>query len=318
MEGFLQVQNIVKKVEGKTVLSNIYFSQSKFQKISISGETGSGKSTLLKIIAGLSQPDEGAIFLNRERIEGPAERLVAGHPQIAFLSQHFELQKFLRVEQVLSYANDINEEDAGQLYKICRIEHLMERRTDQLSGGERQRIALARLLSTRPQLLLLDEPFSNLDMAAKGVMQKVINELTKKLEVSCVLVAHEPADVLSWADHIVVLKNGRIIQQGSPKMIYTKPANEYVAGLFGRYNLIRAVNTQKLLGVKLDEDRMVRPENLEISDSPGSITKGEVTDIQYFGGYIEAEIALSDHRVTARTDKFIPEIGEVVGISYKP
>src|SRR5690606_32752154 len=116
--------------------------------------------------------------------------------------------------------------------------HLLTRRTDELSGGERQRIALAKLLITSPQLLLLDEPFSNLDMMHRIVLKKVLKKISKQLSITCILVSHEPSDVLAWADKVIVIRNGIIVQKGTPKNIYTCPVDEYTAGLFGPYNFI--------------------------------------------------------------------------------
>src|SRR5580704_11857710 len=158
-------------------IDTISFSQQRGQKLAVAGATGSGKSTLLKMIAGLVQPDAGRILLEGVRVKGPLETLEAGHPGIAYLSQHFELWNNYRVWEILSYANDLEEEESGELYTICRIDHLLQRRTDQLSGGERQRIALARLLVRPPRLLLLDEPFSNLDRVHKETLQAVVRDI---------------------------------------------------------------------------------------------------------------------------------------------
>ena len=178
---FLEVQNINIREERNFALREICFTQQVLQKIAIAGETGSGKSTLLQIIAGLVQPDSGEVLLEGTRVIGPAETLVPGHPGIAYLSQQFELPPFLRVEQVLDYANTFPEAEAKTLYRLCQIDHLLTRRTNQLSGGERQRIALAKLLLGAPRLLLLDEPFSNLDLAHKNVLKTVIREIGENL-----------------------------------------------------------------------------------------------------------------------------------------
>lgn len=314
----LSVKNISKKVEGEQVLSEINFSQEEFQNIAIAGETGSGKSTLLKVIAGLSQPDEGIVKFNGERVEGPAEKLVAGHPDIAYLSQQFELQKFLRVEQVLAYASDLDEDDAERLYNICRIDHLMHRRTDQLSGGEKQRIALARLLSTMPRLLLLDEPFSNLDMPGKAIMKSVIDDLAEELEITCILVSHDPQDSLSWADHIIVMRNGIIIQQGQPQKIYNNPVDEYVAGLFGKYNLLKSKDAENILNIKVKSRQLIfRPENLKLTDETNATVSGKVAGIQFFGSYYEIKVSLSDQTIFVRANDPGPEVGEPIYLLYK-
>lgn len=222
----------------QVALSHIRFTQRKGSHFAIAGETGSGKSTLLKIIAGLATPEEGAVFFEGVRVEGPLERLIPGQPGIAWLSQYFELWHHYKVEEVLSYTNDLDPEEAAGLYRLCHIDHLLRRRTDQLSGGERQRIALARLLVHPPRLLLLDEPFSNLDMIHKRLLKKVIRESTEKYDIACILVSHDPYDTLSWADQLIILRDGKIHQEGTPQEVYARPLDEYSAGLLGEYSLV--------------------------------------------------------------------------------
>ncbi|HEY8968242.1 MAG TPA: ATP-binding cassette domain-containing protein, partial [Puia sp.] len=146
-------------------LGDVRMVLSKGWRMAVAGETGSGKTSLLKTIAGLMPG--GRVFFEGQRVLGPLEKLIPGHPGIAYLSQQFELPQHLRIEQVLEYANELPEEEAQELFRVCQIDHLMKRKTHQLSGGERQRIALAKLLIAAPRLLLLDEPFSNLDMIHK-------------------------------------------------------------------------------------------------------------------------------------------------------
>lgn len=275
-------------------LGGINFIQAKGRKIAVAGETGSGKTTLLKVIGGLAQPDKGEVLFEGQRVPGPAEKLIPGHPGIAYLSQEFELPQHLRVEQVLEYANELPEADARTLFKVCRIDHLMKRRTRQLSGGERQRIALAKLLIGSPRLLLLDEPFSNLDMTHKEILKSVIRDLGQRLEITCVLVSHDPLDTLSWADEVLVIKEGRVVQQGTPQEIYKQPVNEYVAGLFGKYNLLEAGNGKRLF---------VRPEQFKIGKKafPAAM-KGKVKAVSFWGGYYEIEVlSESEGRLVART-----------------
>ena len=155
----LEVQNLSKNINGNLAVNHISFSQKKFEKIAIAGATGSGKTTLLKMIGGLIQPDSGDILLNQQKVLGPDYKLLPGHEKIAYISQHFELRVNYKVYERLEMANKMEDAEAQQIYKVCRIEHLMNRKTDELSGGERQRVVLASLLTTKPELLLLDEPF---------------------------------------------------------------------------------------------------------------------------------------------------------------
>jgi len=260
----------------------------------VAGETGSGKTTLLKTIAGLVQPDKGKVLFEGQRVPGPAEKLIPGHPGIAYLSQQFELPQNLRIEQVLEYANELPEAEAMALFRVCRIDHLMKRRTNQLSGGEKQRIALARLLIGAPRLLLLDEPYSNLDMIHKELLKSVIRDIGQKLGITCMLVSHDPSDTLSWAEEILVIREGRSVQQGTPEEIYRQPANEYVAGLFGKYNLLEAGNGRRLF---------VRPEQFKVGKKafPAAM-KGKITAISFWGGFYEIEIlSESGSKLIART-----------------
>ena len=297
------------------VLRGISFSQQRGERLALTGVTGSGKSTLLKVIAGLLQPDEGTVVFEGRRVLGPAEMLVPGHPQIGWLSQHFELWNNYRVEDILSYANELSEEEAGSLYAICRIDHLLKRRSDQLSGGERQRIALARLLVKPPTLMLLDEPYSNLDRVHRELLRAVIGDILDRFDMSCILISHDPPDILSWADEILVLKEGKLIQKATPERVYRRPADEYTAGLFGKYNRIHpalAARLGRLPGAGEGKDLFIRPEKLTLSALGSAAAQGRVAGVSFLGGYYEVEVELADSRLLVRSDTNAYEKGQVV------
>jgi ABC-type sugar transport system ATPase subunit len=310
---FLDVSRISFAREGKTVLKNISFAMAVGQKMVIAGETGSGKSTLLKIIAGLEQATDGAVWMNGEKIKGPAEQLVPGHPQIAYLSQHFELPKFLRVEQVLEYANQLTPSAAARIFSICKINHLLKRKTDELSGGEKQRIAIARLLIQQPQVLLLDEPYSHLDMTLKATLKSIVDDIGRKLKISCILVSHDPDDTLSWADEILVLKNGQITQRGTAQELYRNPKNEYVAGLFGTFSLLDKKMIRQL-GISTKENKFfARPEDLLVTKG----TRGRVVAVKYFGNHYLLSVETSKQTLLVRSEKKWQE-GNLVNLSLTP
>jgi len=329
----------IRQGEGRdAVLKDTSFVQQKFWKIAIAGESGSGKSTLLKIIGGLMPADEGTVFFEGERVKGPYERLIPGQPGIAYLSQHYELRNSYRVEEVLGYANLLPEAEAASLYDVCRISHLLSRRTNQLSGGERQRIALARLLITSPRLLLLDEPFSNLDLIHKGILKSVIRDIGDKLKITCILVSHDPLDSLSWADEILVMKDGRIVQRGAPVQVYRRPVNTYVAGLFGNYSLINAAQSAvilRLLGMPMNgQSLFFRPEDFKIvAGNPGvtgapmpdksfvpgvggrgATFKSTVNKVVFLGGHYELDVSFAGNNITVRTGERHYEKGDTVMI----
>ncbi|MEX6686154.1 ABC transporter ATP-binding protein [Danxiaibacter flavus] len=319
---FLQVANISRTERDEQALSNVSFTQPAFHKIAVAGETGSGKSSLLKIIAGLTQPDSGNVFFEDVRIEGPAEKLIPGHKGIVYLSQQFELPNFLTVAQVLEYVNELPEEEAQALFKICHINHLMKRRTDQLSGGEKQRIALARLLITSPKLLLLDEPFSNLDMIHKSTLKSVIHDIGEHLKITCILVSHDPLDTLSWADEIIVLKEGKIVQQGSPQEVYQHPINEYVGGLFGKYNLIAPDKTSAFAALSIEQPAgkkmFIRPENLIVTEdtSASHSIRGVVKNSSFFGHDYEITVMLPENNIVIKHSEPLVK-GSVVSLQLR-
>jgi ABC-type Fe3+/spermidine/putrescine transport system ATPase subunit len=295
----------------------VSFTQEKLRKIAVAGESGSGKTTLLKIIAGLVQADGGTVLFGGERVKGPYEKLMPGHPGIAYLSQHFELHNNYRVEDLLSYKNHLSDEESQALYEVCRIAHLLGRKTDQLSGGERQRIALAKLLGGHPRLLLLDEPFSNLDLGHTNILHSVMSEISERLQITCLLVSHDPPDILSWADEILVMKAGKIVQRGTPELVYRRPVDEYTAGLFGEYNLMSAAGT----GAK-DKRMLIRPENFRIVPPAEAAISGIADRVIFHGSYYDIEVLLPEDRVTVRADSAhlpgggLPRTGETVYLSF--
>lgn len=302
----LKLSGVTKQLDGNLVLKDISFSQQQFQKTAIAGETGAGKTTLLKIIAGLMQPDAGQVVLEGQMVPGPEEKLIPGHDRIAYISQHFELRNNYRVAEELAYANRLTGEAAAAIFEICRISHLLKRWTDELSGGEKQRIVTAKALIAAPRLLLLDEPFSNLDISHKQMMKTIIHDITEKLRITCILVSHDPLDILSWADEILVLKNGELIQRGAPKQVYLQPVNEYTAALFGKYNLISPTNSRLfsgLPGIHLNGNHiLIRPEQFKIVTATGNpMLSGIVKKLVYFGSYLEIDVLVEDMIIVLRT-----------------
>jgi ABC-type sugar transport system ATPase subunit len=306
---FLTVSGISKKINDSIAVKNISFTQHPLQNIVIAGETGSGKTTLLKMIGGYTQPDKGETFFEGKRVKGPDEKLLPGHPGIAYLSQHFELRNNYYVHEILTYGNELTDKEAQTLYSVCRIGHLLKRRTDQLSGGERQRIALAKLLTASPKLLLLDEPFSNLDTIHKNIIRSVLNDLKDRLNVSCIMVSHDAPDVLGWADTMMVMKEGIIIQHDKPQTVYYNPVNEYAAALLGEYNLIDLSDNSNV-----NKRIFCRPEEILINSAESS-WKGKVKESQFRGNYYAIEMETEKQKIKAfSADKKIKP-GDLVSLA---
>jgi ABC-type sulfate/molybdate transport systems ATPase subunit len=318
---FLDIRNVSHVYNEEVVLSDVSFHQRQFQKIAIAGETGSGKSSLLKIIAGLLQPDSGQVLFEDKPVAGPDEKLVPGHTDIHYLSQHFELQKFLRVEQILTYANTINDAHAQKLFEICHISHLMHRRSDELSGGEKQRIAIARILISSPKLLLLDEPYSNLDMVHRNILRSVIHNISNELSISCILISHDPEDTLPWANRVFVMRDGKIVQNAKPQKIYFQPVDEYVAGLFGNYNLL-SVQTAKAIFGNLEFSGsglncMIRPERILINSRGKLSAKAVVKKCEFAGRHFEITVKTGYAIVTVTSSSGDYKRGDEVFLSLR-
>lgn len=304
----LKVNQLYKTTEFGKVLSKVSLEVKQNENVVIAGETGSGKSTLLRIIAGLEQPDSGTVTLNDELVKGPADNLVPGHPEIAYLSQHFELPKFLRVEQVLEYASAVSDARTNKIISVCKIKHLLTRKTDQLSGGEKQRIAIARLLLSHPQLLLLDEPYSHLDTGLKATLKEVVAQIGSKLGVTTVLVSHHAEDTLPWAHRVIVLKKGSVIQRGTPQEIYEQPKNEYVAQLFGEYTSVDPA-LARLLGKSNLKSKFIRPEQVQLTKKKTG--KWVVSGVAYYGSYYLVRVGYKQKQMKVFSVRKL-EVGEKV------
>jgi iron(III) transport system ATP-binding protein len=198
----IRVERVSVSRNGQPLFQHFSFDTRAYRRIAIMGSTGAGKTTLLKMIAGLIQPDSGTIWVGEDRVLGPNEQLIPGHAKIGYLSQHYELRNNYFVKEWLEMASKLSDSRMEEVIDLCNVRHLLDRRTDALSGGERQRIALARVLLADPEWLLLDEPYSNLDLNQKRSIMQLIDDVGDKLGVSLVMVSHDASDMLSWIREI--------------------------------------------------------------------------------------------------------------------
>jgi ABC-type sugar transport system ATPase subunit len=302
----LSVANVSKIIDGRRVVDEVSFTQEQSEKIAIAGETGSGKSSLVKMIGGILKAEKGTIRFNNERVFAPPDKLLPGHPGVVYLSQHFELRNNYYVHEMLSYANQLTDEESKKLYEVCQIDYLLNRKTNSgLSGGERQRIALAMLLGTKPKLLLLDEPFSNLDILHKQTIRQVVQDISSHFECNIIMVSHDPLDILSWADTLMIMKDGKLLQKATPKEVYEKPVNEYAGGLLGNFNLIKPLNEALYNMLNNDPstnaDIFIRPEWISIEQhqqANDQKMQGTIRSINYYGIYYLITVEIQGTIVT--------------------
>jgi iron(III) transport system ATP-binding protein len=205
------------------------------------GPSGCGKTTLLRMIAGLQEPDSGRVlFGDRDVTHQPAERRDAG-----MVFQGYALWPHMSVRENVAFGLDVRgvplaERRARtmQALQMVRMESLADRKPGQLSGGQQQRVALARALAFRPEVLLLDEPLSNLDARLRLDMREEIRRICREVGITAIYVTHDREEALSLADLVVVMRDGRIEQRGEPRQVYRRPVSRFVASFMGEVNLI--------------------------------------------------------------------------------
>ncbi|MFP2995325.1 ABC transporter ATP-binding protein [Spongiivirga sp. MCCC 1A20706] len=233
----------------KNTLKNISFTASKGEHLSIIGESGSGKSTLLKAIYGLLQLKDGKITWNDEALLGPDFNLIPGHPFMKYVAQDFELMPFTSVAENIGtyFAREDKKGEARvqELIQIMQLENFADTKVKNLSGGQQQRVALAKALATKPEVLLLDEPFNQVDHFLKNSLRRSLFAYLKKEHIMCFVATHDMTDALSYSDTTIVLKDGEIKALNSPKKLYEKPTDRYTALLFGEVNELNVSDVWK-------------------------------------------------------------------------
>lgn len=242
---YLKIENISKIFEKGRGVKNISFQLEKGELVSFLGPSGCGKTTLLNIIGGFVKNDSGSIYLEDKDItEYPPEKR-----EIVTVFQNYALFPHMNVVENVKYGlkyRGYNKEEqiklAKEYLKIVGLEGHEKNSVGELSGGQQQRVALARALVLQPKILLLDEPFSNLDAKLKIAMREEIKELQKRLGISMIFVTHDQEEALSISDRIVVMSNGEIVQIGKPEEIYYSPKNRYVAEFIGKINFLEIGN----------------------------------------------------------------------------
>ncbi len=288
--------------------------------VSLLGPSGCGKTTLLRIIAGFETPTSGDVWLGGQRVThlSPDARDTAMVFQSYALFPHldvFENVAFgLRVRRI---GEDETRSRVGEALTLVGLEGLAKRSPDQLSGGQQQRVAVARAVVTRPRILLLDEPLSNLDAKLREQMRIELRRIQREVGITAVYVTHDQVEAMTLADRIVVLDRGRIRQVAPPAELYARPATPFVAGFVGRVNLLEGLVVESaggrcrvaLAGVEASvpssaERRrgarvavVVRPETVHLGRGDGLV--GTVRRAVYLGSQVEYEVEVMGLRLEA-------------------
>ena len=308
----LDISEVTKNFGSQAVLKGVNLSVARGGTTAIVGPSGSGKTTLLRLIAGFEHPNTGSISLNGNPVAGDGVRVPAHRRHVGYVAQDGALFPHLTVGQNVAFGLDAGKLDGGRRAVRARVEALLDmvsldpamakRRPHQLSGGQQQRVALARALAREPELMLLDEPFSALDAGLRVATRRAVAKVLNAAGVTTILVTHDQAEALSFADQVAIMRGGRLAQIGNPFVVYTRPADRATAEFLGEAVILDAwmegsLATCSLGGIAVRRppaqgrvQLMLRPEQIRIA--PDGPIRGVVVDTDYFGPETTVRIQL--------------------------
>ncbi|RKX75701.1 MAG: polyamine ABC transporter ATP-binding protein [Spirochaetes bacterium] len=341
----------IDKYYGKTkAVDHLYLDVKEGELVTLLGPSGCGKTTTLRCVSGFLRPDKGDIYIGKRKVTDiPPEKRGIG-----LVFQNYALWPHMTVFQNLAFGLQLKkfqkkdiEQKVGEALATVKLEGMEERYPRQLSGGQQQRVALARALVLEPDILLLDEPLSNLDALLREQMRFEIAELQKRYGITTIYVTHDQTEAMVISDRIVVLNNGKIMQEGSPVDIYSKPANKFVAGFMGTTSFIEGSvqgNLGKYVQLQTNDglfiygigegfkegDRasvVVRPENIGIIEKSSvsheedakNIFKVSVLRASYVGEVIDYKFKVKNTILRAKGDAKRPlRSGDTVTVYLNP
>lgn len=290
----LTVRNTTYLYETETASSRkgieaVSFTLKPGESLSVLGRSGSGKSTLLKCIAGLLDVQEGEVLLDGNPITGPAYNLVPGHKELKYVAQDFDLKPDYTARENINHHLDFQytkkekTQIVNRLIRLFGLKDVEHQYPRHLSGGQQQRVAIASCLAEMPKVLLLDEPFNDLDFYTKTKTIELLKHACKEFDTSVILVTHNYEEAFTLCNSLMVMNRGKIIQQGKVEKLFNNPKNQTVAGLMGDYSVLR--KGEIIGGEALEKDKIIRPKHIRVAkDNKGDISVN-ITECEYFGNY---------------------------------
>ncbi|WP_058306371.1 ABC transporter ATP-binding protein [Gracilibacillus massiliensis] len=340
------IENLVKRFDQTTALKKINVTIEDGEFIAILGPSGCGKTTLLRLLAGFDAPSSGNISIGDQRVSDNKMTLPPEKRNIGMVFQSFALWPHLNVRKHIEFpllhhayvpkdASSNISKRVDEVMEIIELTELANRMPSELSGGQKQRVALGRAIAPKPELLLMDEPLSNLDAELRMEMRKEIQELHRMTNATIVYVTHDQGEALAMADRIVVMNKGEIEQIGTPQEIYSRPNTSFVANFVGKANLIDGIweadqftpasnpdLTWPDLGVSVPLKKQgiypVRPEQLTLMEDDREGIHGVITSVQYQGKEIHYTVQANGQAWLVHTDilqKF--QLGQQVKLQLK-
>lgn len=305
MKPFLSIEN-VSHAYGKTqVLKSCDFAVNEGELVALLGESGSGKTTMLRLIAGFERPSGGCIALNQRVLCSSGEFIAPERRDVGMVFQDYALFPHLSVGENIAIGQKKNTSTSVEAWlELVGLGGLADRKTTQISGGQQQRVAIARALAAEPKVLLLDEPFSNIDESLKFGFRSELRDLLIKVGMTAVFVTHDTKDALAISNKIVVMKDGEIRQSGTPQEIYDSPSDTYVVGLLGPFNILKSHDNRAVV---------LRAEHIHVH--PEGQYRGTVMRTMYQGGHYLVEMA-SDHGTIIGYSSTHPAVQAEINYSF--
>lgn len=333
----LELRAVTRRFALVAALQDVSLEVAQGQIVCLAGHSGCGKSTLLRVIAGLDRPDAGAVLINGHVVSGKGIHVEPEHRRVGFMFQDYALFPHLSVtDNVLFGLRSLERKEAhkrsDEIVGRLRIHHLVNRFPHMLSGGEQQRVALARALAPRPDLLLMDEPFSNLDRDLRDAVRLETLGLLRELGTTVIMVTHDPEEALSAGDRVVLMRRGHVEQSGTGAELYDRPNSAYAAEFFSAFNKLPGrcrngfVDTPlgrfPAAGLSEGQDGLVyvRPRDLQLRPQ-GQGAQATVLDHELRGEVEQVRVTVAAHlpplvvRSSARLDV---SAGQEIGLSADP
>ena len=298
----VEIKKLNHAIKNKAVLQNINFELQKDTIACILGPSGSGKTTLLKLIAGLEKVQSGNIIINGNEVSNISKHVPTEKRNIGFLFQDYALFPHLTVKENLEFPINFKNSlyTIEDVINLIKLPNSLKKYPHELSGGEQQRVALARSIISHPDLLLLDEPFSSLDLSLREEVRDDTLHLLQKSNISTIIVTHDPFEAMFISNQINIMdKTGSIIQSGSPADLYRHPINSYVTSFFGETNKFEGKVVNSTINTPVGDIKApaelenknvivhIRPQGIKLNKQPTPVNgiKGTVMASKLMGGF---------------------------------
>ena len=328
----VEVEGVSKSFDGATVLRDVSLRVAPGGIVALLGPSGCGKTTLLRIVAGLERPDAGQVRVGDRVLTGPGRWVPPEKRRVGMVFQDWALFPHLSVGRNVAYGlprGADRDERVADALAMVGLDGLGDRMPGTLSGGQQQRVALARAVAPEPSVLLLDEPFSNLDTALRVQVRAEVHELLLRLGITTVLVTHDQEEAFVLGDEVAVMSGGEIVQQDAPAGLYRRPATTWVAGFVGEANLVAGVARGGVADTVVGEvalaepaegavEVLLRPEDLEVIPAVVDDQAGEVELVEFYGHDTVYVVQLADGTRLRARDSASPDFprGTTVSVRY--